>query len=222
MKKIFNADILDIFMTETGFIYSCKEMHGGRETASFFSYDERNDDFTRITVTDYITAKYGENGFYFSKQLGDFVTCNLHRINSTTNIAAYDNGTIKVFDNNGIISDRFKVTYNGSPAVSPEPIGKDLWMAVPEENTIINYSLQYKRIEFRIGSVTEKTFSHPTGLTAFNNRLYVCNASSFKIREVGLETFNITDYHIFTEPVYKYIRTDDKEYVILQSGFYVL
>ena len=222
MQKLFNADILDIFTIPTGFIYACKEVSGDNDVAAFFEYSTARDEFRRITVRDYITAKYGENGFAFAKQLGDFVTCNIHVINDDTNIAAYDNGTIKVFNNEGIISKTVKVAYNGKPAVSPEPNGRDLWMVVPEANAVINYSLKYDRIEFRIGSNKEKTFSHPTGLSIYDNCLYVCNASSFKIRIVGLETFNIQDYRIFNEPVYKYIRTKNTEYVMLESGFYTL
>ncbi len=223
MQKLFNADILDIFTTPSGFIYACKEViNGNEEVVAFFDYDRLNDKFKRIPVSKYIAAKYGEDGSAFARQLGDFVTCNIHVINDTTNIAAYDNGTVKVFDNNGIISKTVQVKYKNHAAVSPEPVGRDLWMAVPEANAVINYSLRYGRIEFRIGSNKEKTFSHPTGISAYDNCLYVCNASSFKIRIVGLETYNVSDYRIFNEPVYKYIRTKDCEYVMLQSGFYEL
>ena len=223
MQKLFNADILDIFATPSGFIYACKEIiEGDKEVVSFFDYDKSGDKFKRIPVSKYISAKYGENGFAFAKQLGDFVTCNIHTINDSTNIAAYDNGTVKIFDNNGIISKTVEVRYKNHPAVSPEPNGRDLWMAVPEANAVINYSLKYERIEFRIGSGKDKTFAHPTGLSIYDNCLYVCNASSFKIRIVGLETYNISDYRIFNEPVFKYIRTRDSEYVMLHSGFYLL
>ena len=223
MQKLFNADILDIFIVPTGFIYACKEnSKSGEDIVSFFEYSTKKDEFKRIPVNKYISEKYGESGFAFAKQLGDFVTCNIHTVTDDTNIAAYDNGTVIVFDNEGIISKTLKVTYKNHPAVSPEPNGRDLWMAVPEANAIINYSLKYGRIEFRIGSAKEKTFSHPTGISIYDNYLYVCNASSFKIRTVGLESYSVKDYRIFNEPVYKYIRTEKSEYVMLDSGFYEL
>ena len=52
MQKVFNADLLDIFPTDVGFIYACRESLGNTDTAGFFSYDSRADLFEKIKITE--------------------------------------------------------------------------------------------------------------------------------------------------------------------------
>ena len=222
MQKVFNADLLDIFPTEEGFIYACRESLGNADTAGFFNYDMRADIFERIKITEYITAKYGEEGFGLAKTLGDFVSCQLRSVSPSSNIASYNDGTLKIFNNYGFITDTRKVKYLDYPARSPEPSGRDLWMTVPEANAVINYSIRYNRIEFRIGGLKEKAFSHPQSLSLYDGCLYVCNENSFNIKTVDLTTFKVSGYYTFNEPVSKYFRSGDSEYVLLKSGVYKL
>ena len=223
MKKLFNADLLDLFTTEEGFIYACKEtLESGKEAIAFFNYNSVSDRFERIPINSYIASKYSEDGFALSKSLGDFVTCRIKNISNDSYIATYENGTVKLFDSYGIINDIQDVKYNGSSASFAEPVGRDLWMPVPEENAIIKYSPKYKRIEFRIGSKDEKAFSGPVDISYYDDYLYICNAASYKIRTVSLISFTVKDYAIFNEPIHRYFRNNNKEFVILKSGVYTL
>lgn len=223
MRKVFNADILDIFPIDTGFIYACKEiLDDGNEVAGFFKYSRAEDRFERISVRSYIIFKYSEDGFGLAKNLIDFITPSVRSISSVQNIAAYNDGTIKLFDPYGIITETRTVKYQGAIACSPEPVGRDLWMVVPDANAVVNYSIKYDRIEFRIGSKEEKTFSHPVSLSYYDDCLYICNASSYKIKTVSLDDYKVADKHIFNEPVYKYFRVKNEEYVHLKSGVHRL
>jgi hypothetical protein len=222
MQKIFSADILDIFPCETGFIYACREFDGSGDTAGFFTYDITADIFERISIRDYIAEKFGGEGFELAKNLGDFVTCTLRGLSPTSNIASYNDGTIKIFDNYGFISDTKKVKYLNYPARSPEPYGRDLWMAVPEANAVINYSLKYDRIEFRIGGPKESAFSHPASLSLYDGCLYVCNENSFSIKTIDLDTYKVSGFYVFNEPVSRYFKAGKSEFVLLKSGLYKL
>jgi hypothetical protein len=223
MQKLFNADLLDLFTTDDGFIYACKEtIESGKEAIAFFSYNNAADKFERISINSYIASKYSEDGFALSRSLGDFVTCRIKNISADSYVAAYEDGTIKLFDSYGIINDVQNVKYNASNASFAEPVGRDLWMPVPEENAIIKYSPKYKRIEFRIGSKDEKAFSGPVDISYYDDCLYICNAASYKIRTVSLVSFTVKDYAIFNEPIYRYFRNNNTEYVVLKSGVYTL
>ena len=222
MLKLFKADLLDIIPVETGFIYACREFDGTNDTAGFFNYDMTADVFERISITDYIAEKFGSEGLDLARSLGDFVTCTLRGLSPTANIASYNDGTIKIYDNNGFITDTKKVRYMNMPARSPEPVGRDLWMTVPEANAVINYSLKYDRIEFRIGGPTEKAFSHPASLSLYDGRLYVCNENSFSIKTIDLDTYKVSGFYVFNEPVSKYFRVSGSEFAVLRSGVYKL
>lgn len=223
VQKLFNADLLDIFPYENGFIYACKEtVEEGKEAALFYYYDQKADVFEKIPVLRYINAKLGENGTDAARSIVDFVTCTVLSLSAGTKAAAYSDGTLKVFGSMGEIISENKVEYLNNPGVSPTVNGSDIWFAVPDSNAIINYSVKYNRIEFRVGSPKERAFCHPTDISVYDNKLFICNANSYKINTIGLDNYNMNDYYIFNEPVYKYFRVGEVEYAVMQTGIYSL
>lgn len=223
MQKLFNADMLDIVPTDRGFMYACKEtVDGGKEAAVFYDFDQEADIFEKIPVLTYIKQKLGDNGADIARSLGDFITCTILNLSAGTKAAAYPNGTLKVFGVMGEIISEAKVEYFNNPGVSPAVNGADVWFAVPDSNAIINYSIRYSRIEFRIGTPKERAFCHPTDVSVYDNKLYICNANSYKITTIGLDNYDMKDYYYFNEPVYKYFRVKDIEYAVMQTGVYSL
>lgn len=223
MQKLFNADLLDIVPLERGFVYACKEtLPSGEQAVAFYNYNQEIDIFEKIPVLTYINLKFGENAPEIARSLGDFVTCKTVNLTSSTKAASYDDGSLKILGSIGEIVSEHKVEYLDNPACSPVVNGADLWFAVPDSNAIINYSIKHSRIEFRIGSPKEKAFCHPTDISIYDNKLFICNANSYKIRTIGLDNYNIADYCLFNEPIFKYFRVKDVEYAVMQSGVYCL
>ena len=223
MQKLFNADLLDIIPAERGFVYACKEtLPEGEEAVAFYNYNQEIDIFEKIPVLSYINAKFGENAVDIARQLGDFVTCAVVNLTGGTKAVSYPDGTLKIIDSMGTDISETKVEYFENPASSPAVNGTDLWFVVPDSNAIINYSVKHNRIEFRIGSPKEKAFCHPVDISVYDNKLFICNAYSYKIRTIGLDNYNVTDYCVFNEPIYKYFRVKDIEYAVMRSGVYSL
>lgn len=223
MQKLFNADLLDILPVERGFVYACKEtLPEGEEAVAFYIYNQEIDIFEKIPVLTYINAKFGENGAMIARTLGDFVTCTVINLTGNTFAVSYPDGRLKILANSGETIAESKVEYLDNPACSPAANGTDLWFAVPDSHAIINYSVKHDRIEFRIGSPKEKAFCHPIDISVYDNKLFICNAYSYKIRTIDFENYNVSDYFIFHEPVLKYFRVKDVEYAVMQSGVYSL
>ena len=222
VQKLFNADLLDIIPNERGFVYACKETLPGEggEAVVFYSYNQEIDIFEKIPVISYINYKFGENGADIAKALGDFVTCDVVNLTGSTKAVSYPDGRLKVIGSAGETISECNVEYLGNPACSPAPNGADLWFTVPDSNALINYSIRYNRIEFRIGSAKDKTFTHPSSVSVYDNKLFICNAYSYKIRTIDLENYLVADYCIFNEPIYKYFRVKDTEYAVMQTGVY--
>ena len=223
MQKLFNADLLDIFPVERGIVYACKEtLANGNKAVAFYHYNQEVDIFDKIPVVSYINHKFGETPYDVARVLGNFVTCDVASITSNTKIVSYPDGIIKVLGSAGEIISEGKVEYLDNPACSPAVNGADLWFVVPESNAIINYSVKHSRIEFRIGSSKDKTFCHPSDISVYNNKLFICNTNSYKIRTIDLTNYTVADYQLFNEPVYKYFRVKNIEYAVLKSGIYSL
>lgn len=223
VQKLFNADLLDIFAVEQGFVYACKEkLADGNEAVAFYHYDQSADIFDRISVPAYINYKYGKCIYDVPRVLGNFVTCDVVNLTPSTKAVCYGDGTLKVIGSAGETVSECKVQYLDNPACSPAVNGGDLWLVVPDSNAIINYSVKHNRIEFRVGSTKDKTFTHPTSVAIYDNKLFICNAYSYKIRTIDLTNYKVADYCLFNEPVYKYFRSKNTEYAVLQSGVYSL
>lgn len=223
MQKLFNADLLDIIPAERGFVYACKEiLPDGEEAAAFYNYNQEIDIFEKVPVLSYINAKFGENSADIARRLGDFISCTYVGLTNSTKAVSYPDGELKIIDSIGTVISESKVEYFDNPAVSPAVHGTDLWFVVPDSNAIINYSPKHNRIEFRIGSPKEKAFCHPINISVHDNKLFICNAYSYKIKTIGLENYDVSDYCVFNEPVFKYFRVKDTEYVVLRSGVYSL
>lgn len=222
VQKLFNADLLDIIPLERGFTYACKEtLPEGGEAVMFYSYNQEIDIFEKIPVISYIRHKFGENAVQIARELGDFVTCTVVNL-SNSMIVSYTDGRLLVIGSGGEIMSELHVEYLDNPACSPAVVGADLWLTVPDSNAIINYSVKHNRTEFRIGSPNAKAFCHPTHLSVYDNKLFICNANSYKIRTIGLDNYTDADYYVFNEPVYKYFRVGDVEYAVMHSGVYSL
>mgnify|MGYP003531791816 CR=1 FL=1 len=163
-----------------------------------------------------------ENGIDIAKALGDFVTCDTIDLTNSTKAVCYPDGEFRILGSIGETVSEHRVEYLDNPARSPVVNGTDLWFVVPDSNAIINYSIKHNRIEFRIGSPKEKAFCHPIDISIYDNKLFICNAYSYKIKTISLDNYTVADYCIFNEPVTKYFRVKDIEYAVMQSGVYSL
>ena len=53
-------------------------------------------------------------------------------------------------------------------------------------------------------------------------QLIVCNSNAKSILEVNMKTYTVRERTVFEEPVHRYMRIDGKEFVLLDSGLYLL
>ena len=52
--------------------------------------------------------------------------------------------------------------------------------------------------------------------------MFVCNAGSKKLWQVNLSSYAVTEYAELGEPVHGFVRSGENEFVILDSGLYLL
>lgn len=222
MRKLIEAELLDIFPIDNGFFYLSKEKKSNGEISGVFhKYNQDEEKIYQASITDYIDAKFGYDGRNIASQLGDFVTCRTVEMYNGDLLSVYPDGSFKII-HDGRLSDIDELKYLESPACSPAINGRDVWLAVPDANAVINYSIEHNRVELRIGGPATKAFCHPVDVKIYNNKLYICNEYSYKIRCISLGTYNVEDYRIFNEEIKEYFRSDDCEYAVLKSGIYLL
>ena len=222
MRKLVEADILDILPCEDGFIYLSREtLTGGNVAGVIHRYNRSDDRLSQATITDYIEVKFGIDGQIIAKELVDFITCKTATLHDGATLAVYPDGSYKIV-RNGKLTDVDELIYLSAPACSPAVTGRDVWFAVPDVNAVINYSIEHGRVDLRIGGPATKAFCHPIDLKIYANRLYICNEYSYKIRCIKLDSYTVEDYRTFNEEVKCFFRSGENEYVQLKSGIYLL
>ncbi len=87
---------------------------------------------------------------------------------------------------------------------------------------IVKYSLLQNRVVMRIGGDTSATFLNPVSVEEYDGFLFVCCKDARKIRRVRLSDYTVDEYKEFDEPVFKYLRVGSCEFVVLESGVYML
>ena len=223
MKKIMDIDIADIVAFSKGIVVARKDtLKSGKTKISFFTYDVKLERPTASTRGAYLLNKFGENYETIADQLSDFIYCDACQMGNKHTAIAYASGEIGLFDDKGKLYWTGDLQYKGYPVSGVVSDGKYLWCVVPENNCIIRYSPTTEKIVLRIGGDSSTAFLNPVSLSLYDNKLYVCNYESCKIRTVNLKDFTVADYKIFDEPVYRYIKANDREVVELESGVYIL
>jgi hypothetical protein len=77
------------------------------------------------------------------------------------------------------------------------------------------------REELRIGG-TNSPFDKPTDIFIDDDTAFISNSGSNKIIKVNLNSYSVREYKEFSEAVYAYRKVKDREFVLLESGIYVL
>lgn len=223
MKKIFSFEVFDIIPCSDGIILSQKELFNGTSyKVSFLQYSVATGKLLPVTKDFYQLNKFGENYAGICDEIGDYVTCEATVFKNRNVAVVYPSGETGIFDKHGKPVWTGDLIYRDCPINGAVADGVYFWTTVPLQNSIINYSIPHKKFSMRIGSENSPTFSEPVSLSIYRKELFVCNAGSNKIRKVNLGNYLVSDYKQFDEPVYRYIRSSLKEFVVLSSGVYVL
>lgn len=223
MKKIMDIDIADIVSFSKGIVVARKDtLKSGKTKISFLTYDVKLERPTASTRGAYLLNKFGENYEAIADQLSDFIYCDACQMSNKHTAIAYASGEIGLFDDKGKLYWTGDLQYKGCPISGVVSDGKYLWCVVPENNCIIRYSPTSEKIVLRIGGDSSTAFLNPISISLYDNKLYICNYESCKIRTVSLKDFTVADYKTFDEPVYRYLKANDREVVELESGVYIL
>ncbi|MBE6827657.1 MAG: hypothetical protein E7514_03460 [Ruminococcaceae bacterium] len=223
MKQIFAFEVFDIIPCPEGIIISQKELYNGTSyKVSFLLYDINLDRKTPVTRDVYQNYKFGDNYEKLCDVIGDYVSCDVAFFKNGSTVIVYPTGEAGIFDKNAKNVFTADLFYRDCPISSVAADTAQFWTAVPMQNSIISYSIPHKKFSMRIGSENAMTFNEPVSVSRYGSDLYICCAGGCKIRTVSLDSYLADDYRQFDEPVYKYLRSAGKEFVVLSSGVYML
>ena len=222
MHKIVDS-VYDIIAFSNGIIFTQKTvLENSAVKVNFFGYDIKRMQNTPVTKSVYLLNKFGAEYKKIAEQLGDYVSCDADIMPSKHSVVVYDTGETGIFSPEGDMIWSCDLNYQGSEVNGVAVDGNQFWCVVPDKNCVVCYSTAYKKFSMRLGSAESTSFQNPVSLSKYDDVLYICNKDSRKVRTINLKDYSVSDYRIFDEPVYKYLRSCGKEIVVLESGVYVL
>lgn len=223
MKKLIDTEIFGLLPVPGGFFYIKPErLPNGKVKGEFFGYDAANGKTMPITKWVYFEAKFGGAYKKITSQVTDYVSCECGLLTGGDAVLLYPDGDMGVFNTKGVAVFTDKLEYHGKTVNGVAPDGRNFWGVVPEMNSVICYSIDDKRVQMRIGSQAATAFEKPIAIVRYGDTLFVTNEDSRKVRTISLLNYAVADYLKFEEPVKRFFVADKKEFVLLESGVYLL
>ena len=87
-----------------------------------------------------------------------------------------------------------------------------------DHGVVVRYDLRTLRETFRYGGGANAALAGARGLWFEGDILFVCCTESGKIIQINRNNYHLEDHHLFTEPVYAFMKVQATEIVWLQSG----
>jgi len=223
MLKIVSLDILDVIPTSSGIGFVLHEdLPEGGTRVLFYSFNISTQQIQYMTKEDYLKAKFGSDAEEIAKSLGDYVSCEATKLWNDDVFVIFPSGEYGIFGKEGKEPEFGRLLYRDADTRDAAAENNYVWSVVPSLNMIVRYSPLQRRVIMRIGGDDSTTFDSPSSVRIYDDTLYVCNTNANTIKKVNLSDFSVSDYKTFDEPVYKYLRVKDKEFVVLSSGVYML
>lgn len=224
MKEILPIKPLDIIPFQKGFLIVSAEGKDadGNVKLAFMAYDTTTGKLNPVTKSVYMLNKFGTAYKEIVEQIVDYVSCSTGFLGNNLTHIVYPTGEMGTFGKDGTLLWTGDLMYHDSPVRSIAVDGKYIWCAVPDQNCIIRYSLNLKKVEFRIGGTKSNVFDKPMSVYKSDNLLYVCNKNSCNIKTVNLDNYEVHDYKLFDSAVLRYFQVNNMEIVTLSTGIFII
>ena len=222
MKQIFAGEAYDMIPQPGGIVFSyCREVVGDKVNVGYkmLSFDSAR--ISDVAKNIYQLSKFGSNYRSVVSCCDNYVTARALLLQNGKVFLSEDNGSAKLFDVDGAPIWTGDLCYRGKPPQDIAVYQNNMWACYAEDNTLLRFQLSNFREELRIGG-NKSPFRKPRDLFISGDTAVVSNSGSNKLLKMDLNHYTVTDYREFEEPVYGYTRSQDYEFVLLESGIYVL
>lgn len=222
MKKVFSGKILEVLPQTNGIIFSySKNMTEEKLVVSYKMISFDNGYFTDIAKTVYLLAKFGNNYKAVSSFFDNYIAEKSIVLPNNKVFLLGTDGSAQLLDTEAVPIWTGELKYRGTPASDLALHKNTLWVCYAECNALVRYHLSTMREELRIGG-GKSPFDRPKSIFVEGDRAMIGNTGSHKLIEIDLNTYGVSEYADFEEPVYQYVKVGENRFAVLESGLYLL
>ena len=222
MERIFEGEVYEIVPQAQGIVFSyCKGSSGDNVLVAYKMLSLETGVMSDVAKNIYLLSKFGSNYRASCELCNNYVTARSVVLPSGRVIFCCENGNAYLIDGDGLPVWSGDFRYKGN-APSDIAIHKNsLWACYNKTGVLLRFNLNTMREELRIGGANSP-FGRPSGIFVEDDIAVVSSSGNNKLLKVDLNGYNVRDYKEFSESVYSYVKVKDKEFVLLESGIYVL
>ncbi len=222
MKKIFEGKIYDIVPKSDGIIFSYqKAVIDEGEVVCFKMISIENSLMTDIGKNIYWNEKFGSNYHAALQQGENFVMTKSIPLALGRAFLCDENGNAYLIDSNGSAALAGEIKHHGNPPSSIAFYKNNLWATFESTNVLMRFNINTMRNELRVGGKVSP-FNRPKNIYIEDDTAYICNAGSNNIVKINLESYAIDEYRSFEESPLGFVKSGGFEFVLLESGLYLM
>ena len=223
MRTLFEGTVVDVILVENGLIiaYICQKDEES-VTVAYKMVTFTDGKFTFVQRSLYELSKFGSNNKEFMQNVKNHITSRSLMLASGKTFILEKTGEGKLIDVDGECVWSGVLSYRESAPSGIAVSNRSIWTCYKDASVLIRLNLITMKEELRIGGGKTSPFDKPTDLFIDGNDIYVCNSGNNSIVKININSYAAEIYKQFDSPVYRFIKNDGYEFVVLESGIYLL
>lgn len=222
MKRIFEGKIYEVLPKTDGIIFSYqKAVVDEGEVVWFKMLSLENSLMTDVGKNIYWNIKFGSNYYAAIETCKNFVSVKSLILPNNRLFLCCENGQSFIIDSDGMVNIAGELKYRDQAPSDIAFYKNSIWASFSEHNILMRFNINTMRAELRIGGKSSP-FDQPKDIFIEGEQAFVCNSGSKNIVKVNLESYSVEEHYNFEEPVQSYIKSGNYEFVLLDSGLYVI
>lgn len=220
MRQIFAGKVYEMIKKPDGLVFS--HLEEVLDDGLFIKYkmlDALSGAVTDIAKNVYLLTKFGSNYRPVVNLVDNTITVKAINLPSGKLFLCEKSGSCFLLDGDGSVLWTGSILYKDCPPSDIALFDNCVWASFKENNVLIRFNLATMREELRIGG-ERSPFSGPRSIFIEGNTAIVSNVNSKCLNKVNLSTYTVQPYYEFDQSVREYIKVDNYEYVLLDSGIY--
>lgn len=222
MEQIFAGEVYDIVPQPNGLVFSyCKEATEAHVVVGYkmISFDTKR--MTDVAKNIYQLSKFGSNYRSVAALCANYITARALVLPSSRVLLTEENGSAALFDSDGLPVWQGDLLYRGGAPSDIAAYKSAIWACYPHANVLLRFNPATMREELRIGG-SRSPFDRPHDIFIDGDCAVISSTGSNRLLRVELTSYAVSDYLEFTEPVYSYVRLQNFDFVLMESGIYVV
>lgn len=222
MKKIFDGKIYEVLPKSDGIIFPYqKAVIDQGDVVWYKMLSIENSTLTDVSENIYMNIKFGSNYNIAASVCKNFVAEKALVLPDGRTLLCNGQGQVFIIDADGMINISGEIKYRDESPSAIAYYKNSIWASFRENNVLIRFNIATMRAELRIGGKTSP-FASPEDIFVDGEFAYVCNGKASNIIKVNLESYSVEEHYNFEEPILSYVKSGSFEFVLLDSGLYVI